>query len=177
MEKITLSLDTGLKEYAVNNAVIRMNPTDMTTAQAIFDAMEKMGGIQAKYAAMGQDDLPEVDFDAISGDEAKAAEYAAQTQNRLDAFRQVDMELQAEIDSLFGEGTAQGVFGSMSLTAYADGLPVWLNLLLALLDQFPEAAKAQAGMSDERLKAVTARYTQKYTEMKQFHAKRRKNKK
>lgn len=172
-----ITFSDGFQTFSINGGYqIRFQPTDLQFAERIFAAMEDMGSIQARYAAT-EEDLPDVDLDAIREDEETAKRYAEQTRARFDAFRQIDKDLRAKIDDLFGSGTAEGVFGGINLTAYADGLPVYLNFLLAVLDQFPEQAKQEAGLSDERLKAVTARYTQKYTAMQEFHRKRRKGRK
>ena len=165
----------GLQTFTINGGYeIRFQPTDLKFAERIFSVMEEMSEIQTRYAAMGENALPDVDFSAMNENSETAQAYTRETRERFDAFQQIDSELRNRIDALLGDGAAKGIFGGTNLTAHADGLPIWLNLLLALLDVFPEQAKKEAGLSDERLKAVTARYTQKYTEMRDFHKKRRK---
>ena len=43
--------------------------------------------------------------------------------------------MRTAIDKLLGEGVCAKVFGRMNVYAYADGLPVWANFMLALLDE------------------------------------------
>ena len=42
--------------------------------------------------------------------------------------------------------------------AIAGGLPVWMNLVIALLDEVSEAYEREFGESDKRLKAINSKY-------------------
>ena len=46
----------------------------------------------------------------------------------------------------------------MNLYAYGDGMPVWANFLLAIMDRFDEGIKREKALSNEKI----AKYVKKY---------------
>ena len=49
-------------------------------------------------------------------------------------------------------------FGKMSMYASADGLPVWENFILAVIDLFDDSVKREAALSDKRIQKHVQKY-------------------
>ena len=133
-----LKFSTGVKTFAVNDgaAEISYNPTDPIFAERVYDAFLSLA---EKYeAGKGQK------FE----DNKAFFEYA----------RARDREVHKEIDSLFGDGVSTDLFGGVSSYAMADGLPLWCNFLLAIIDTIPAELSVQIKASKPRVE----KYLQKY---------------
>lgn len=132
----TLSFETGLVEYDLNgSATVRFNPTDESFVSRLHDAFGRLDGLQARLTDGGGD----------AGDV-------------LRRFGDLDAEMRETIDGLLGEGVAGALFPDMNCYSIADGLPVWCNLMLALLDEVAEAYEREFGKTDGRLKAHSAKF-------------------
>ena len=129
----TLSFATGVEEYDVNGVKVRFNPTDETFVSRLYEAFGSLDGLQGR---LGDDDAEDV----------------------LGKFARLDAEMRQTIDGLLGAGVADALFPDMNCYAVADGLPVWMNLVLALLDEVTEAYEREFGKTDARLKAHSSKY-------------------
>ena len=65
------------------------------------------------------------------------------------------------IDSVFSFGVCDPVFGSMNVYAMADGLPVWCNLMLAVLDIVKESFDREQKAIDPRVQRFLEKYRKK----------------
>lgn len=131
----TLSFDTGLVEYDLNGSVtVRFNPTDESFVSKLYDAFGKLDGLQEELTDGGGD----------AGDV-------------LRRFGDLDEEMRGTIDGLLGAGVADAAI-PMNCYSIADGLPVWCNLMLALLDEVTEAYEREFGKTDGRIKAHSAKF-------------------
>lgn len=131
----SLSFDTGAVEYDINGAAtVTFNPTDEGFVSKLYDTFGALDGLQ--------DDMAQ-------GDDSEDV---------LDKFARLDVEMRAAIDGLLGPGVSEALFAGMNCYAIADGLPVWMNLVLALLDEVTEAYEREYGKTDARLKAHSAKY-------------------
>lgn len=59
---------------------------------------------------------------------------------------------------LFEEPVCDSIFGSMNLYAMADGLHVWTNFLLALMDETDSAFAREQKATNPRIQKYTAKY-------------------
>ena len=126
-----LDFDKGLVEYEVNgDYTFSFNPTDEGFVAGMEEALGALEGLQGR----------------IAGDKSFAA------------FRELDAEMRAIIDGLLGDGASEALFGGMNCYAIADGLPVWMNLFLALMDEVAEAYEREFGKTDARFKAHEEKY-------------------
>lgn len=111
-------------------------------AERFYSAIDEMGKLQDEYA--------------------KKAEAL---QNPGDAFslaKERDAEMGKVLDGLFNAPVCEAVFGSMSLCAFANGFPVWLNLMLSILDEIEANIGDIQKQADPRIAKYKAKY-QKYT--------------
>lgn len=133
-----LSFDVGVTRFALNGGVeVEFNPSDSAFAERLFTLFTELDGKQKEYKA--------------AKDKAKGAEI-------FDLARKMDTEIRAGIDGLFGVPVCDEAFGNMSVTALADGLPVWANLLLAVMDKMDERVVAERKRTNPRIEKYTKKY-------------------
>ena len=120
--------------------VFSINPTDTDFVERIFDTFRELDERQQKK-----------DAEAPKLSDREAFELA----------REYDTEMRTAIDKLLGEGVCAKVFGRMNVYAYADGLPVWANFMLALLDECDTAFAREQKATNPRLKKYLDKYKKK----------------
>lgn len=126
----TLTFETGLVDYDFNGVyTARFNPTDETFISKLEGAFDSLDGIQETVK-----DSP------------------------FEKFAELDRDMRVTIDGLLGDGAADALFPNMNCYAIADGLPVWMNLVLALMDEVSEACEREFGKTDGRMKAHSKKY-------------------
>lgn len=134
----TLNFSTGVKTFAVNDGAVEIsyNPTDPNFVERLYDVFVSTA---EKYEANKNKEF----------DDNKAFfEYA----------RQRDKEVHEAVDGLFGEGVSDGLFEGISSYAMADGLPLWCNFLLAIIDTVPEELSTQIKASKPRVEKYLKKY-------------------
>ena len=134
-----LRFDTGLVTYRLNGACeVSFNPTDSAFVQRLFDAFNSLDGKQEAYRA-------EVEKTA---DRGKIFEIA----------RERDREMREIVDGVFGAPVCAALFGGMNVYALADGLPVWCNLMLAVMDEIDTSFTREQKAMNPRVQKYTAKY-------------------
>lgn len=134
-----LTFSTGLKEFSLNNAVtVFFNPLDQNFIAEVFEVFESLEEEQEKMQ------------ESVKGSDARTA---------LNAMKEADKNMRERINGLFGQDICTPCFGSMSTYAVADGMPVWANLMLAVMDTMEGNAAEQAKVQKERIRKYTAKYT------------------
>ena len=138
-----LNFTHGVREYTVHgvngDAVIRFNPTDGEFVQRLYHAFEVLDKKQDTY----NEEIRKC------GDRVKIFEIA---RKRSDEMREI-------IDGIFEEPICEKVFGRMNLYALSDGLHVWTNFLLALMDETDSAFAREQKAANPRLKKYTEKYS------------------
>lgn len=136
-----ISFDTGIREYNINNVyTARFNPTDENMMLKIEQVMKS--------------------FDDVQKDVAGTSDFSL--------FVDLDKSMREKIDDILGDGAADALFPDFNCFAIADGLPVFMNLLFALLDICHDAFEAEYGKTDQRFKA----YSNKYAALRAKYAKK-----
>ncbi len=134
-----LSFDSGVVSYSLNGKCeVSFNPADHSFVERFYDTFDKLGDIQESYA-----------------------KKADEMQDPKDAFglaQQRDKEMQQALDGLFSMPVCDAVFEGMSLCAFANGFPVWLNLMLAILDEVEANIGEIQKQADPRVKKYTEKY-------------------
>ena len=62
------------------------------------------------------------------------------------------------MDGVFGAPVCDALFGCMNVYAMADGLPVWCNLMLAVMDEIDTTFAREQKATNARI----TKYTKKY---------------
>ena len=133
-----LNFSIGVKTFAVNDGTVEIsyNPTDPLFAEKVYDAFL---GLAEKY-------------------EAGKGKKFEDNNAFFDYARERDKEVHEAVDDLFGKGVAAGLFDGVSSYAMADGLPLWCNFLLAIIDTIPAELSAQIEASKPRVDTYLAKY-------------------
>lgn len=133
-----IRFDTGLKEFTVNGgATISFAPTDMNFVEKVYTCLDNMDKKQEGYKAVADQTTDAAVFDLA---------------------RQMDADAREEINAVFGKDVCSSVFGSLNLFTVADGLPVWANFMLALIDQLDGAFAEEKKKTNPRIAKYTAKY-------------------
>lgn len=135
----TLQFSTGIATYSVNNVCdISFNPTDSAFIERLYSAFELLEKQQESYKAeIGRLEAP---------------------RNILSFAKERDAEMRKIIDSVLGDGISAHLFGEMNVYSLADGLPVWCNFLLAVMDECNAAFEREQNETNPKL----AKYLKKY---------------
>ena len=135
-----LNFNTGVESFPVNGVpdVLRFNPTDIELLRKIYVSMKDLEAKQKERNSAQSDSDNIIDT--------------------LNKAKQLDIEMRGIIDGVFGDGLCNKIFGDESLYASADGLPVWQNFILAVIDLFDEATKREAALSNEKIQKYVKKY-------------------
>lgn len=137
------NINTGAKveEYNIDDKIVlRFNPADATFVKnfnAAFTALAEVQDEFSKAAKTAEDD-------AFFG-------IAAAT----------DAKLRGILNDLFGEDICTPIWGTLGLTAISDGMPLWFNFMMALIDEIDADMKSVKDVRSARLDAYLAKYQKK----------------
>lgn len=135
-----LNFNSGIESFSVNGVknALRFNPTDIELLRKIYVSMKDLESKQKERNSAQSDSDDIIDT--------------------LNKAKQLDTEMRGIIDGVFGDGLCNKIFGDVSLYASADGLPVWQNFILAVIDLFDEATKREAALSNEKIQKYVKKY-------------------
>lgn len=136
-----LKIATGAETYRLNDCCeVVFNPTDSVFVEGLFRTFEALDKKQESYKN---------EIDRMT-DKREIFRIA----------REQDKEMREMIDNLFGLPVCEDIFGSMNVYAMADGLPVWCNLMLALMDEVDTSFAREQKAINPRIKKYTDKYKQ-----------------
>ena len=134
-----LKISTGLVTYRLNDACeITINPTDSLFIEKMYTVFDDLDAKQDNYRVQ------------ISKAGANKAVF--------DIAREANKELRDMLNEVFGFDICDAVFGEVSVYALADGVPLWANLLLALLDAIDESVSGELKKTSNRMLKYTSKY-------------------
>lgn len=137
-----LNFDSGLVTYSLNGKCeVSFNPTDSNFVERLYSAFEELDKKQEGYKAQ--------------------VEKMANKREIFDFARERDTEMRGIIDGVFEASVSEAVFGGMNVYAVANGLPVWCNLMLAVMDEIDTTFAREQKATNPRLQKYLAKY-QKY---------------
>lgn len=137
-----LNFDTGVVTYNINGVCeFSFNPTDSNFVERLYSAFEELDRKQEGYQAQ--------------------IEKMADKREIFEFARERDAEMRGIIDGVFEVPVSDVIFGGMNVYAVANGLPVWCNLMLAVMDEIDTAFAREQKATNPRIAKYTAKY-QKY---------------
>ena len=141
MESKALQFDTGVVDYNINDVVhISFNPTDTAFVEGLFKTFDALDAKQEAYRA--------------EAEKAEKREIFA-------IARRWDAEMREMLDETLGAPVCDALFGDMNVYAMASGLPVWANLLLAIMDEVDTVFAREQKMTDARVRKYSEKYKRK----------------
>lgn len=137
-----LNFDSGLVTYSLNGKCeVSFNPTDSNFVERLYTAFEELDKKQEGYKAQ--------------------IEKMENKREIFDFARERDAEMRSVIDGVLDAPVSDAVFGGMNVYAVANGLPVWCNLMLAIMDEVDSSYAREQKAMNPRIAKHTAKY-QKY---------------
>ena len=134
-----LKFDTGLVTYNLNGVCeVQFNPTDSNFVERLYNAFESLDKMQDSYKA--------------------EVEKISDKREIFDISRKRDSEMRDLIDGIFGVPVCGAVFGTQNVYARADGLPLWCNLMLAVMDEIDSSFSREQKLMNPRIAKYTAKY-------------------
>lgn len=134
-----LNFDTGLVTYSLNGKCeLAFNPTDSVFVEKLFNAFDILDKKQETYKA--------------------EVEKTANKREVFETARKMDEEMREIINEVFGFDVCTPLFDTMNVYALADGLPVWSNLMLAIMDEVDTTFARENKLTNPRI----SKYTKKY---------------
>ena len=134
-----LRFQSGQEEFDLNGKIkVQFNPTDSFFVEKLYKAFEQLDQKQ----------------------EQRQKEVAGMTDpQQVFAFsREMDREMRAILDGVFDVPVSEAVFGEMNAYSMADGLPVWCNLLLAVMEVIDATLAREQKATNPRIQKYTAKY-------------------
>ena len=137
-----LNFDTGLVTYSLNGKCeVSFNPTDSNFVEKLYSAFEELDQKQEGYKAQ--------------------VEKMANKREIFDFARERDQEMRQIIDGVFEAPVSDSLFGSMNVYAMSEGLPVWANLMLSVMDEIDTSFAREQKATNPRLKRYTDKWAKK----------------
>lgn len=134
-----IKFNSGVQTFMLNDAVeVSFNPTDIIFAERVIGMIDEIDTIQTAYSDKYKD----------------SDQYEAM----LNDAHELDNTIRAKLDGLFGVPVCAPLFGETSVYAAADGLPLWCNLLLAVIDTMDASVIAEKKATNPRIQKYTAKY-------------------
>ena len=128
--------------YSINGACeVSFNPTDSNFVERLYTTFEELDRKQDEYKAQ--------------------VEKLSDKREIFDYVHERDAEMRGMIDGLFAMPVCDALFGNMNVYAIANGLPVWCNFLLAVMDEVDTTFTKEQKATNPRIAKYTAKY-QKY---------------
>lgn len=137
-----LNFESGLVTYNLNGKVeVTFNPSDSNFVERLYAAFEDLDKKQEGYRT--------------------TVEKMADKREIFEFARERDREMREIIDGVFEVPVSEALFGGMNVYALAGGLPVWCNLMLAVMDEVDSTYAREQKATNSRIAKYTAKY-QKY---------------
>lgn len=134
-----LQFGSGLETYSLNGKFeVSFNPTDSAFVERLFSTFDGLDSKQESYKA--------------------EVEKLGDRREIFAVARKRDAEMRDMIDGVLGEGCCAAVFGTMNVYALSDGLPVWANLLLAVIDEIDTTFAREQKATNPRLDKYLKKY-------------------
>lgn len=133
-----LNVAAGLETFKINGVCeVAFCPTDPIFVEKLYNVFDSLDRKQEAYAA-------EIE--------------KAQKREIFDIARRRDAELREMVNDVFGFDICSAVFGSVSVCALSDGLPLWANLMLAIMEEVDSGFEREQKLTNPRIEKYTAKY-------------------
>lgn len=133
----TLNYTAGKREYTLpNDTVIHFDPCDSEFANKVIVAFRNCNKVQNSFPEKTFMDLDE----------------------QLAFIQKMNEDIREEIDRAFGEGVCEKACCGSGPISISDGLPVWMNFLMAVIDEID----ANMPEGEKRSRARVQQYMDKY---------------
>ena len=147
---MAIQIESGIKEYPITlydgqePVVVRFNPTNMIFIEKVFNTFDEMDEIGESI-------------------NAKIREVGDDWKRLFELTREAEQKMRGKLNEAFGKDICTPLFGEYeSVYAAGDGLPIWANILLAIIDEMDSAFVEEKKKQNPRIQ----KYTEKYRKRK-----------
>lgn len=134
-----LSISTGVVDYTINDKVtLRLNPTDPAFVKRLYSRFTELETEDKAWRDKIRDEKDPVKL--------------------LEIYDEGDRMIRTALDDVLGDDVSDAVFGGVSALAMGDGFPVWMNLLLAIIDEMDAKIRAEQSTTNPRLDKYLKKY-------------------
>lgn len=147
---MAIQIESGIKEYPITlydgqePVVVRFNPTNMIFIEKVFNTFDEMDEIGESI-------------------NAKIREVGDDWKRLFELTREAEQKMRGKLNEAFGKDICTPLFGEYeSVYAAGDGLPIWANILLAIIDEMDSAFVEEKKKQNPRIQ----KYTEKYSKRK-----------
>lgn len=135
-----LKINDGRVTYSLNGKTeISYNPTDIFFIEKIFNLFNFLDGMQSKFQY--------------------ARENAKNVREVFDIAREQDKKMREDINNILGDGVCEALFDGINVFAMdGNGLPLWANLLMTIIDSIDESAVAEQKKINPRIEKYLKKY-------------------
>ena len=137
-----LNVDLGLKDYELcEGCTVRFNPTDMELLNKIMESFKEL------------EDEEEKRRNRI----AEITDY----KEMYNEYAEMDKLFREKINGLFGKDICTPLIGDMNIYARGNGLPIWANIIIAIVVEFDASIKEQDKLSKNRIDKYIKKYSKR----------------
>lgn len=143
-ERKLLNIDLGIKTYVLkasengeDDVTVSFNPTDAVFGKKLSRTFEQLSEKEEEYRKK---------MDELDG------------KNTFELAAELDTEMREYINELFEKDICTALVGNMNIYAMAGGMPIWANLLFAILDEMDDTFTKEQKLSNEKIKKYTDKY-------------------
>lgn len=140
---------SGIKEYQIKlyadqtPVVVRFNPTNMLFVERVFRTFDEMDEIGETFNKK---------IESVSDDWKRLFEIT----------KEAEEEMREKLNAVFATDICTPLFGEYeSVYAAGDGLPIWANILLAIIDEMDTAFVEEKKKQNPRIQKYVAKYSRK----------------
>lgn len=126
------------KLIVVGEVTVTFNPTDMSLIERVFSTFDMLDAMQEEY---GEKISNLTDYTEV-----------------FEIAKKIDKDMKNAIDRAFEQPVCDELLKSCNVFMLADGLPVWANIMLSIIDLMDETFTAQKKATNPRLQKYTAKY-------------------
>lgn len=138
-----IKFDTGVQSFQINDGVsIEFNPTDEDFMAKLYTTFKELEARQREYAARM---------------DAEQKKNETDLKQIFELSHQFDKEIREKIDTVLEKPICDEVFKT-NVMALSGGMPVWANLMLAIIDKMDGSFDAEKIKLRARVKQYTNRW-------------------
>lgn len=131
-------LDSGKKSYSINGCEISFNPTDIHFMEGLYNVLDAL--------------------DSMAEERKRETSSVSNAKEIFELSRRYDKEMRDRLDNAVGGPVSEAVAGDMNIYALSDGLPIFANIILAIMDEMDTGIADQAERGNPRLEALLSKY-------------------
>lgn len=137
-----LNFNTGKRTFNINGVVeVSFNDTDSDFVESLYNVFSRLDDRQERYR--------------------NRIDKMADKKEIFAIVREFDCEVREDINGLFEKDVCTPLFGKMNLFALADGLPLWANLMLAIMEQIDSGFAREQNATNPRVQKYTSKWQRK----------------